>query len=171
MEAVKQLLASKDAEIKKLDRDLQRLQEDRKVALIQREALAQALRALGESVDPLPGVAVKTAVSRRNRTMSHFWINALETMMLNGEMSTGQIMAMGENVSSGSVRSQLALYAEKGLVERVRPGVFQITQAGVDYIQAQKAKDPAATGSEGPATSLVDNEHPRSVDPGDNGGT
>lgn len=85
----------------------------------------------------------------RSRSLSEQWKNILVGMhSLGRPASVEDIVELGRRagseLSEGNVRSQMALYVERGYVQRPSPGSYVVSEKGLDEVQRG---EPAAEDS------------------------
>ena len=135
---------------------LERLIEDRRARLGEAERIAERLRieiaALEEGRTAVMGgrparrAPASSTVIEFPRALSQTWRMVLTFVGEGGpggrtsEAILGQSAAKDWGVQRNTLRSQLSLYVQRGLVERMAPGQFRLTEAGFRAIQ------PASNG-------------------------
>lgn len=95
--------------------------------------------------------------TKRDRPLNEKWVDVLTFISVSGEASLDEIKQhvdrKGLSISNGSLRSQLAGYANKGWVERSSPGVFFLTEAGAEKIGLDIQNEAPTGATEGASIS------------------
>lgn len=154
----------RQAALQELESTTQRLKDELQRLEMKRLVVEAELRAYEDVAATLP---VRTRRSRRDtdrplqRRLSQTWTFILRGLgraypdTLNGEQIREVAEAGGYDVTPENVRSQMALYVNKGLVERTGPGEYRLTQIGAEELNI--TLDRKAPGEE-PSASQVEGE-------------
>jgi uncharacterized protein with von Willebrand factor type A (vWA) domain len=124
---------------------------------------------------PAPKAAQEERQVRRRRRIAEPWADALRQVCptVNATFSIDAIMRAvmthGITPTRGNVRSQMAAYIERGIVDRVSDGQFRLTDAGIAELERlpldrdEAADHPLGAGS---AASTSDHNQHREGDAG-----
>lgn len=102
--------------------------------LAQAEVLRTEIKVLREAQAMARGRKIEKAAPTRERQLKQEWIDVLQYIGARGPASLDDIISLVEVVGLGitkdTLRGQMANYEKRGWVDRVSPGVFQLTESG-----------------------------------------
>lgn len=101
----------------------------------QADMLDAEIKVLKEALNRSQGQPSKRAsTGKRDRPLNQTWTDVLKFIGSTGETSLDQIYHYAQTKSyeirKDTIRAQMALYVNRGWLERVTDGVFKLTEAG-----------------------------------------
>lgn len=154
-----------EAQIAQRDRRIQEIETELLTLRAERGAFADALKHMDIDVVPVvpapaPHAAPKKAPTATSFQLTDHWAKILATASGAGRsFDAGDLVsaakAIGHDLTTPNVRSQIAYYHKKKVFRRVNKGRYVLTDVGKDMIKNAKGPDAPTPGplSEGEAGS------------------
>ena len=156
--------------------DIQAAIDDREAKIEKKQSEIDLLKAeikgLQEAINIMGGntpAKKRKTTGTRERPLTDKWLKVMRFIGAKGQASYDDILLLsrqnGLGISSNALRGQMSIYTnDKGWVERVKDGVFKLTEAGAEkcgYSEHESSSDDkkggvAAPPSDNNKTSLPD---------------
>lgn len=143
--------------------DIQALIDDREAKIAKKQSeidlLKAEVKALQEAQEVIDGnTPKKKQSSTRDRALTEKWSCVLKYIGEKGQASYDDILLLsrqhGLGISGNALRGQMSIYTnDKGWVERVKDGVFKLTEAGAEkcgYSEHESSSDDKKGGVAAP---------------------
>jgi hypothetical protein len=145
-----------EAQIAMRDRRIQEIETELLTLRAERGAFAEALKHMDIDVVPMVAASAPSAAPKKPPTATSFqltdhWARILATVSGTGRSFDASDLvnagkAIGHELTTPNVRSQIAYYHKKKIFRRVNKGKYVLTDVGKEMIKNAKGPDASTSG-------------------------